>query len=113
MVNATYIGSRMVTRRNRPRSGRLAACGIVVSLLGLCFLLGGCRESRTDVHDTGPAIKFTGAPAVSRSDALGDAAKLSTIKGTVIGARPGQQIVVYARAINEYGQWTWFVQPFV
>jgi len=103
----------MVTRLNRPRSGQLAACGIVVSLLGLGFFLGGCRESRTDVHVTGPAIKFTGVPAVSRSDAVGDAAKLSTIKGRVIGARPGQQIVVYAHAINDYGQWTWFVQPFV
>jgi hypothetical protein len=113
MVNATNIGPPMVTRRNRPRSEHLAACGIVVSLLGLCFLLGGCRESRTDVHVTGPAIEFTGVPAVSRSDAVGDAAKLSTIKGRVIGARPGQQIVVYAHAINDYGQWTWFVQPFV
>ena len=113
MVNTSNIGPPMVTRRNRPRSGHLAVCGIVVSSLGLCFLLGSCQESRTDVHVTGPAIKFTGVPAVSRSDALGDAAKLSTIKGRVIGARPGQQIVVYARAINEYGQWTWFVQPFV
>jgi hypothetical protein len=113
MVNATNIGRPMVTRRNRPRSGHLAARGIVVSLLCLCFLLGGCRESRTDVQVTGPAIEFTGVPTVSRSDALGDAAKLSTIKGRVIGARPGQQIVVYARAINGYGQWTWFVQPFV
>jgi histidine kinase/histidine kinase/DNA gyrase B/HSP90-like ATPase len=113
MVNTTNIASQTVTRRNRPRSGQLVACGIVVSLLVLCFLLGGCRESRTDVHVTGPTIKFTGVPSVSRSDALGDAAKLSTIKGRVIGAQPGQQIVVYARAINEYGQWTWFVQPFV
>jgi hypothetical protein len=111
MVNAANIGPPMVTRR--PGAGRLAACETVVSLLCLCFLFGGCRESRTDVHVAGPAIKFTGVPAASRSDAAGDAAKLSTIKGRVIGARPGQQIVVYARAINDYGQWTWFVQPFV
>jgi signal transduction histidine kinase len=38
---------------------------------------------------------------------------MSTIKGMVIGARPGEQIVVYAHAVNDYGQWTWFVQPFV
>ena len=113
MVNATNIDPPIVTRQDRPGSGQRAAWGIVVWLLGLCFLLGGCRESRTDVRVTGPAIKFTGVPVISRSDALGDAAKLSTIKGRVIGARPGQQIVVYARAINEYGQWTWFVQPFV
>ena len=113
MMNATNIGPPTVTRRNRPHSGHLAPCGIVISLLGFCFLLGGCEESRTDVHLAGPAIKFTGVPSVSRSDALGDAAKLSTIKGRVIGAKPGQQIVVYARAINELGQWTWFVQPFV
>ena len=113
MANATKIGFRMVTHRFLPKIAQLTACGPVASLLSLCFLLGGCRVSRTDTHVTGPAIVFTSVPAVSRSDSLGDAAKLSTIKGRVIGAQPGQQIVVYARAINEYGQWTWFVQPFV
>jgi signal transduction histidine kinase len=29
----------------------------------------------------------------------------------VIGARPGQQIVLYAHALDENGQMTWFVQP--
>ena len=38
----------------------------------------------------------------------GDSEKLSTIKGRVIGARPGQQIVLYAK-----GETAWWVQPFV
>jgi hypothetical protein len=100
MVNATKIGPRMATHRKLTKSARLAACGTAASLLSLCFLLGGCQASRTDTHVTGPAIEFTGVPAVSRSDSLGDAAKLSMIKGRVIGARPGQQIVVYAHAID-------------
>lgn len=44
---------------------------------------------------------------------MGDPARTSTIKGRVIGAQPGQQIVLYARAMNDYGQLIWFVQPLV
>ena len=97
------------TRISPSRSVCLAACRIVACLLFFCFLLGGCQVSRTDTHVTGPAIEFTGVPVAGEADA----AVLGTIKGRVIGARPGQQIVLYARAINDDGQMTWFVQPFV
>ena len=115
MVNAVNMGSRtqrsaVTTNESLPRSAPLAAS---VSMLSLCFLLGGCEARRTDTQVAGPAIEFTGVPAISRNDAAGDASKLSTIKGRAIGARPGQQIVLYARALNEYDQLSWFVQPLV
>jgi hypothetical protein len=100
-------------RMSASRPASLAVCGGTACLLLCCFLLGGCQVSRTRTDLTGPAIEFTSVPAVGRTDAVGDAAKMSTIKGRVIGARPGQQIVLYARAINDDGQVTWFVQPFV
>jgi signal transduction histidine kinase len=37
----------------------------------------------------------------------GDPEKLSTIRGRVIGAKPGQQIILYAK-----GETAWWVQPF-
>lgn len=79
----------------------------------VCLLLVGCQRSPTDTHADGPVIQFTGVPAYGRRDLLGDPGRVSTIKGRVIGARPGQQIVLYARALNENGQLTWFVQPLV
>lgn len=50
-----------------------------------------------------PVIKFTTVPLAGADNPE----KLSTVKGLVIGARPGQQIVLYAK-----GQTTWWVQPF-
>jgi len=58
---------------------------------------------------TGPAVEFTSVPVAGEPNA----AILSTIRGRVVGAQPGQQIVLYARAINDDGQVTWFVQPLV
>ena len=95
------------TRTSLSRSARLAACGSVTSLLFFCLLVDGCQVSHT--HATGPAIEFTSVPVAGEPNA----AILSPIKGRVMGARAGQLIVIYARAINDAGQVTWFVQPFV
>jgi signal transduction histidine kinase len=73
-------------------------------LLVICTLLVGCDAGQTSSY-TGPAvIEFTSVPVAG----AGDSEKLSTIKGRVIGARPGQQIVLYAK-----GETAWWVQPFV
>jgi hypothetical protein len=63
-----------------------------------CLLLGGCR-SQTD--GAGPSIEFTRVPLaeVGRTD------NLDIIQGRVIGARRGQQIVLYAKT------GAWWVQP--
>jgi hypothetical protein len=60
-------------------------------------LLGGCRP-RTG---GGPAVEFTRVPKAeaSRTD------KLDVIQGSVSGAKPGQQIVLYART------GAWWLQP--
>jgi hypothetical protein len=70
----------------------------VLLMLGCCMLLSGCR-SRS--QEAGPSIEFTRVPPAeaARTD------KLDIIQGRVAGARPGQQIVLYARA------GTWWVQP--
>lgn len=72
----------------------------VVALTAAFFiiLLGGCR-SRTGVD--GPVVAFTRIPQAeaNRTD------KLDVIQGSVSGARPGQQIVLYARA------GAWWLQP--
>jgi signal transduction histidine kinase len=67
----------------------------VVSLLLLGFCLG--QQSTT------PSIVFTKIPHVSS----GGADKLDSIEGRVIGARPGQRVVLFARSDM------WYVQPFV
>jgi hypothetical protein len=76
-----------------------------------CFVLGGCQVSRTNLQVTSPAIEFTSVPSAARRDILGDPGRKSTIKGRVIGARPGEQIVLYAHAFDNDGQMVWFVQP--
>ena len=67
-------------------------------LLGLCVLLAGCGARTGNV---GPSIEFTKVPLAGE----GGPDKLDTIEGRVAGARPGQQIVLFAR----WGPW--WVQP--
>lgn len=100
-------------RMSLSRSARPAAYRSMASLVLCCLLLGGCQVATTSTDVSGPAIEFTSVPTVSRSDAAGDPSRLTPIKGRVIGARPGQQIVLYAHAVDEHGQLTWFVQPLV
>lgn len=84
---------------------------LMTAFVWLCFLFAGWQVLPADSHGSGPAIEFTSVPSASRRDVLGDPGRLNTIKGRVIGARPGQQIVLYAHAIDDNGQMTWFVQP--
>jgi signal transduction histidine kinase len=67
-------------------------------LLCLGVLLAGCSTRNTSV---GPAIVFTRVPLVGE----GGPDKVDTIAGRVVQARPGQQIVLFAR----WGPW--WVQP--
>ena len=78
------------------RAGRL--CLKKVLLLGICMLLAGCGARNSNV---GPSIEFTKIPLAGH----GGPDRLDTIEGRVVQARPGQQIVLFAR----WGPW--WVQP--
>jgi hypothetical protein len=67
-------------------------------LLLCCLLLCGCHSRQAAA---GPTIEFTKIPPAAQ----GGRERVDTIAGRVIGARPGQQIVVYARS------GPWWVQP--
>jgi signal transduction histidine kinase len=67
-------------------------------LLGFCVLIAGCGVQKTSL---GPSIEFTKVPLAGH----GGPDRLDTIEGRVIRARPGQQIVLFAR----WGPW--WVQP--
>lgn len=94
--------------RYRPARAVLGG-GIVL----LCIFLGGCQSERTGRYLNGPVIEFTGVPTADQRDVLGDPTRVYTIRGRVIGAQPGEQIVLYAHALNESGQMTWYVEPLV
>ena len=64
------------------------------------ILLNSCRSQAASV---GPSIEFTRVPQADE----GGREKHDIIEGRVPGARPGQQIVLYARS------GTWWLQPLV
>jgi hypothetical protein len=66
--------------------------------LAACFLWTGCRTQEARV---GPTIEFTKVP----SAAVGGPDKLETVEGRVVGARPGQRVVLFAKSAQ------WWVQP--
>lgn len=68
------------------------------ALLLCCLLLSGCHSRQAAA---GPTIEFTKIPPAAQ----GGRERVDTIAGRVIGARPGQQIVIYARS------GPWWVQP--
>jgi hypothetical protein len=74
--------------------------------LASCLLsLAGCRPTPQNVR---PSIEFTKIPPAAQ----GGREKVDTIAGRVVGARPDQRIVVYARS----GPWwvqPWPDQPFI
>ena len=81
----------------------LATVLALLSLLGIS--LNGCRSSGAPA---GPSIELTKIPPAAQ----GGRERVDTISGRVIGARPGQRIVVYARS----GPWwvqPWPEQPFI
>lgn len=64
----------------------------------VCTLQFGCRPKQPIAR---PTIEFTKVPPAAQ----GGRERVDTISGRVTGARPGQQIVVYARS------GPWWVQP--
>src|SRR5215472_17668235 len=64
----------------------------------LSLLISGCHARQTN---SGPSIEFSKIPPAAQ----GGRERTDTIAGRVIGARPGQRIVVYARS------GPWWVQP--
>jgi len=70
----------------------------IILMIGCCILLSGCR-SRAD--SALPSIEFTRIPPAetARID------KTDIIQGRVTGARPGQQVVLYAKTES------WWLQP--
>jgi hypothetical protein len=75
----------------------LLAC---VILLAACSGMSGCQSHRADAP---PSIEFTKIPP----QAQGGRDKLDTIAGRVVGARPGQAVVIYSHS------GAWWVQPTV
>ena len=67
-------------------------------LLGLCISLNSCQWHQAE---SGPSIEFTKIPPAAQ----GGRERVDTISGRVRHARPGQQIVIYARS------GPWWVQP--
>ena len=80
------------------RSGPGSRIGKLSLLIVVCMLLGGCRSSRANA---GPSIEFSRIPQADE----GGRDKHDIIEGRVTGARPGQQIVLYARSGK------WWLQP--
>ena len=66
--------------------------------LAFCLALNACYSHQTEAR---PAIKFTKIPPAAE----GGRERVDTVSGRVIGARSGQQIVIYARS------GPWWVQP--
>jgi hypothetical protein len=76
-----------------------AARGILLFFI-FCIFLSGCHSGP---RNSGPVIEFTRVPPASNEGSD----KLDIIEGRVVGARAGQQLVLYAK--NS----TWWVQPLV
>jgi hypothetical protein len=70
-------------------------------VLATCTLLSACRLQQPSAE---PTIKFTRLPKADE----GGSESRAIIEGRVTGARPGEQIVLFARS----GAGVWWVQPF-
>ena len=73
----------------------------LIVLLATCTLLSACRGPQAVIE---PSIEFSRLP---KADDGGSESR-AIIEGRVTGARPGQQIVLFARS----GAGLWWVQPF-
>jgi signal transduction histidine kinase len=74
------------------------ARAIPPTLIVFALLAAGCRAT-----PSGPHVEFTRIPKAAPG---GPESQLVTIEGRAIGARPGQQVVLFARSGD------WWVQPF-
>ena len=90
----------MVLEQPAEKSGSSGRRWQLSILAVICVLLGGCRSSGAKV---GPSIEFSRVPQADE----GGRDKHDIIEGRVTGARPGQQLVLYARS------GAWWVQPLV
>jgi signal transduction histidine kinase len=72
---------------------------IAILAVVCCALLGGCRSRSAEA---GPSVEFTRVPLAEK----GGTSEIDTIEGRVVGAQPGQHIVLYARS------GAWYVQPY-
>lgn len=102
------------SRPGRPAAGELsksyggdsnvrsAARGILraqrILLFVCCLCVGGCGRRQ---NDSSPSVEFNKIPPAEK----GGGTRLDTVSGSVFGARPGQQIVLFARS------GAWYVQP--
>ena len=68
------------------------------ALLAICVVSTGCRWRQAE---TKPSIEFSRIPPAAQ----GGRERVDTISGSVRGARPGQQVVIYAHS------GPWWVQP--
>jgi len=100
-------------RGETPRRNGLGARGLLIIrrprvllaallLIAIAFL-AGCSSKQNNTVTTNPAVTFTSVPVAGADNPE----KLNAIKGRVIGAKPGQHIVLYAK-----GQTAWWVQPY-
>ena len=69
-------------------------------MICFCLFLISCGSKQPDVT---PAVEFIKIPLLDE----GGAGKITEIGGRVVGARPGQRIVLFARSGD------WYVQPFI
>jgi hypothetical protein len=83
-----------------PSNAQRDFTGELALLTSLCILFSGCGSRPSG---SGPTIEFTVIPPA----APGGPEKLAPISGRVIGARPGQRIVLFAKDGG------WWVQPLV
>jgi signal transduction histidine kinase len=81
----------------------LTRCLKATLLAMICILLCSCHAQPGANSVVTPTIEFTDVPLAAN----GDNVKMTRIEGRVIGAQPGQQIVLYAKAGT-----AWWVQPF-
>ena len=89
----------------RRKTASLVATMRVACFTSLLIFPAGCRSRQEKAR---PAIEFVKIPPAAQ----GGREKVDTIAGRVVGARPGQRIVVYARS----GPWwvqPWPDQPFI
>lgn len=83
----------------RPETENILWRKIFTALIG-CWLFSDCLAQPLN---SSPSIAFSQVPLWDK----GGTPLLTAIEGRAIGARPGQQIVLYARS------GAWYVQPFV
>ena len=107
---APAVGFQLPSRQGgrpgmRRKTASLVAVVRVTCFTTLLIFPAGCRSRQETVR---PTIKFAKIPPAAQ----GGREKVDTIAGRVVGARPGQRIVIYARS----GPWwvqPWPDQPFI